>query len=260
MKKRIATLCLVLVLVLSFTACIRFEATVKINTNGTADIRMLMAVSDALGSMGDGDFSLSEEEIAEYKAKGFEYEEYVDADGGYTGYILSRKGVDLQTREKKSDETGMESILDGELFKVDGKHVTIDFAPMLSDSEYEESGSYLSMLKNYGGYMKFNLELPVKPTNHNATAVSEDGKTLTWDLTKLKANESVHAEFDMPSGTFLAWLIPLICVIIAAIVAAIILVKKKKNNLVNEAVESELDTNVTTDDQQNENQTPEDSI
>lgn len=260
MKKRIATLCLVLVLVLSFTACIRFEATVKINTNGTADIRMLMAVSDALASMGDGQpMGLSEEKIAEYKANGVTYEEYTDVDGGYTGYILSRKGIAMQARENKGNETGMESILDGEVFKVEGKHVTIDFAPM-SDSEYEESGSYLSMLKNYGGYMKFNLELPVKPTNHNATAVSEDGKTLTWDLTKLKANESVHAEFDMPSGTFLAWLIPLICVIIAAIVAAIILVKKKKNNLVNEAVESELDTNLTTDDQQNENQTPEDSI
>ena len=199
MKKKIIALCLVLVLVLSLTACIRFEATVKINKNGTADVSMLMAASDALASMGDGEsIGLSEEEVAEYKAKGFEYEEYADVDAGYTGYILNRKGVDLQSGETKGDETGMESILDGEMFKVDGKHVTIDFTPM-SDSEYEESGSYLSMLENYGGYLKFNLELPVKPTKHNATTVSEDGKTLTWDMTKLKANESVHAEFDMPS-------------------------------------------------------------
>ena len=55
MNKRIVTLCLALVLILSLTACIRFEETVKINKNGTADVRMLMAASDALASMGDGD-------------------------------------------------------------------------------------------------------------------------------------------------------------------------------------------------------------
>lgn len=239
MKRRIVALCLALVLILSLTACIRFEATIKINKNGTADVSMLMAASDALASMGDGDVGLSEEEIAEYKAKGFEYEEYVDADAGYTGYTLSRKGVDLQSGENKNDETGMESILDGDLFKVDGKHVTIDFAPM-SDSEYEESGSYLSMLKNYGGYMKFNLELPVKPTNHNATTVSEDGKTLTWDLTKLKGNESVHAEFDMPSS-ILTWLLPIIGVILVAIVV-VVLIKKKKSNVASEAILEEADS------------------
>ena len=241
MKKGIA-LVMVLVLILMLTACIRFEATVKINTNGTADVRMLMAASDALASMGDGDsIGLSAEEIADYKAKGFDYEEYVDADAGYTGYVLSRKNLDLQAGENNSDETGMESILDGELFKVDGKHVTIDFAPM-SENDYEESGSYLPMLKNYGGYMKFNLELPVKPTNHNATSVSEDGKTLTWDLTKLKANEKVHAEFDMPSGSILAWLLPVIGVVLAAVVIAAVLVKKKKNTVVSDTEAETTDT------------------
>lgn len=240
MKRRIVALCLALVLILSLTACIRFEATVKINKNGTADVRMLMAASDALASMGDGDVGLSEEEIAEYKAKGFEYEEYVDSDAGYTGYILSRKGVDLQSGKNSNDETGMESILDGDLFKVDGKHVTIDFAPM-SDSDYEESGPYLPMLKNYGGYLKFNLELPVKPTNHNATIVSEDGKTLTWDLTKFKANESVHAEFDMPSS-ILVWLLPVIGVLLIAVVVAVVLIKKNKRNVVPDTIVDEEDS------------------
>lgn len=253
MKKRVVALCLALVLILSFTACIRFEATIKINKNGTADVRMLMAASDALASMGDGEsIGLSEEEITEYKAKGFEYEEYVDADAGYTGYILSRKDVDLQSGKNNNDETGMESILDGDLFKVDGKHVTIDFAPM-SDSEYEESGSYLSILKNYGGYMKFNLELPVKPTNHNATTVSEDGKTLTWDLTKLKANESVHAEFDMPSS-ILSWLLPVIGVLLIAVVVAVVLIKKKKGNVLPDAIadgESSNEASVTSSEETN---------
>lgn len=233
MKKRIVKICLVLVLLLSFNACIRFETTVKINKNGTLDIRMLYATSDALASMGDGQsFGLSEEVIAKYKANGVEYEEYVDVDGGYTGYILTRKGVGLQSGKNKDNETGIETILNGDFFKIDRRHVIIDFAPM-SNSEYKESGSYLSMLKNYGGYLKFKLELPVKPTSHNATTVSEDGKTLTWDLTKLRANESIHAEFDMPYS-ILTWLLPVIGIILVFIVVAVVLIKKKKNNKIPE--------------------------
>ena len=240
MKKRIVALCLALVLILSLTACIRFEATVKINKNGTADVRMLMAASDALASMGNGgSIGFSEEEIAEYKTNGYEYEEYTDDDASYTGFIISRKGLDLQSGEKNGDEMGVESIIDGDMFKVDGKHVTIDFA-MFSESDYEELGSYLSMLKSYGGYMKFILELPAKPTNHNATTVSEDGKTLTWDLTKFKANEKVHAEFDMPSS-ILTWLLPIIGVILVAIVV-VVLIKKKKSNVASEAILEEADS------------------
>ncbi|MBR0425671.1 MAG: hypothetical protein IJK01_06075 [Clostridia bacterium] len=235
MKKRALYVAILLVILLSMTACIRFDATVKINANGTADVSMLIAASDALSSMGDGEsqsFGLSDEEIAEYKAKGFTYEEYVDVDAGYTGYTLSRKGVDLKSDNNTTDETGMESILDGDMFTVNGRHVVIDFAPF-SESEYEESGSYFSLLKNYGGYMKFNLELPVKPTSHNATTASEDGKTLTWDLTKLGAKDTVHAEFDMPSASILIWLLPVIGVLVIAAVVVIILMKKKKASSVN---------------------------
>ena len=229
MKKKALALCLVFFMVLSFAACIRFEATVKINANGTADVHMLLAASDALASLGDGQpIGLSEEEIAEYKAKGFTYEEYVDVDAGYTGYVLSQKGVDLKTQKNQSNETGMESILDGELFTIDGRHVTMDFTPF-SESDYEESGSYFAILKNYGGYMKFNVELPVKPVNHNATSVSEDGKILTWDLTKLGPNDTVHAEFDMPSS-ILTWLLPIIAMLAIAIVAAAVILKKRKQS------------------------------
>lgn len=104
----------------------------------------------------------------------------------------------------------------------------MDFTPF-SESDYEESGSYFAILKNYGGYMKFNVELPVKPVNHNATSVSEDGKILTWDLTKLGPNDTVHAEFDMPSS-ILTWLLPIIAMLAIAIVAAAVILKKRKQS------------------------------
>lgn len=248
MKKAIS-LCLALVLLLVFTACIRFETTVKVNSNGTADVRMLVAASDAFASMTeDKSVGLSEEEIAEYKAKGFTYEEYVDIDGGYSGYILSRQGVDLQSGNNQDGEMDMNSLMEDEfdnLFIVEGKHVTIDFE-VFSEDEDSEMLSYIPMLKSNGGYMKFNLELPVKPTSHNATVASEDGKTLTWDLTRLNAGEKVHAEFDIPSRSIPVWVYAIIGVIaVVLIIAEIVddvIAKKKKSEAISEVTSEENDT------------------
>lgn len=233
MKKRIAVLCLMLAFLCMSLACVRIDATVKVNADGTADLRVLYAISSALASLGDGDqdFGLSEAEIAEYKAKGITYEAYADNDAGYTGYILSRKGIKVQTTD--NDETGMDSIVNGDFFTVDGNHITISFIPF-SDSEYEESGSYIGIIKSYGGYMNFNLELPVKPTNHNATSVSEDGKTLTWDLTTLGANDKIYAEFDLPSSSILIWILSIVGTLIVAAVVVLIILKKRKEKAAQE--------------------------
>ena len=249
--KKAVSLCLALVLLLLFSACIRFETTVKVNSNGTADVRMFVAASDAFASMTeDKSIGLSEEEIAECKAKGFSYEEYVDIDGGYTGYILSRQGVALQSGNNQGGEMDMSSLMEGEfddLFKVEGKHVTIDFE-VFSKDEDSEMLSYIPMLKSNGGYLKFNLELPVKPTSHNAIVTSEDGKTLTWDLTKLGAGDRVHAEFDIPSRSIPIWVYIIIGVIVAILIIAEIvddivgITKKKKSKAIAEVASEENDT------------------
>lgn len=233
MKKKVALIFLMLTFLCTSLACVRIDATVKVNADGTADLRVLYAVSSSLASLGDGDqdFGLSEAEIAEYKAKGITYEAYADNDAGYTGYILSRKGIKVQTTD--NDETGMESIVNGDFFTVDGNHIIISFVPY-SDSEYEKSGSYIGIIKNYGGYMYFNLELPVKPTNHNATSVSEDGKTLTWDLTTLGANDKIYAEFDLPSSSILIWILSIVAILIVAAIVVFIILKKRKGKAAQE--------------------------
>ncbi len=218
MKRTVSLLCLILALLFLLTGCIRYEASIKVNSNGTADISLLTACADSLGE-DDTDtgmsFSLSEEEIAEYKAKGYTYEPYRDEDAEYSGYILSRTGVPLKELTGSGEAEGEAAILESG-FRVDGKRVTLDFRPF-AESDYEESGEYLSMIKLNHGYMRIKLELPVKPTAHNATSVSSDGKTLTWDLTKFDGKEPVHAEFTLPGSSFLVWLLPLLVVIAAAL-------------------------------------------
>lgn len=237
MKKRFLVLCLMLVLIPVLTGCFRLDTTMKVNSNGTVDIRTLVAVSNELTSMGDGDSSvgLTEEEINEYKAKGFEYEEYTDAESGYTGYTLTKKGVDIKSVQSGGE--GLDTMMSGDIFQVNGNRVTVDFAAF-SEEEYEESSTFVAQLGTYGGYMRFNLEIPGKAIRHNATSVSKDGRTLTWDLTAMKATDRIHAEFDLNPG-MPGWVIPVIIGMLAAaaIAAAVILILKKKKAAVPEAVE-----------------------
>lgn len=232
MKKKLVLLSIALVLMLSFAACIRYEATITIHSDGTADVSSMFALSDSISSMG-GDASntgLSEEEIAAYREKGFTYEEYKDEKDGFSGYVLTRKGIDLKAQESSSEASGLEDAVNVDFIQIDGNHAVVDYVP-LSEDDYDEVGSYFSSLESYGGYMRFTLELPSKPTEHNATTVSSDGKTLTWDLTKMKAGDKIHAEFDLTSGpSILAWLLPVIgALVVIAIVVAVILIRKKKS-------------------------------
>ena len=230
MKRKLLLIGVALVMLLSSVGCIRFEETIKFNADGTADIRALVAYSDSAASMlGGAAIEPSEEQIAEYEAKGYTYESYQE--DGFTGYVLTRNGISLEELEEElansEDESEMGSALVGNFLQVDGKHITIHFTPY-SDEDYEETGMYLSMINSYNGYIRFTIELPVKPSEHNATSVSNNGKTLTWDLTTMKANEAAHAEFDLPSGSVWTWLLPVLCAVGAAIIAVVLVLMFRK--------------------------------
>ena len=212
-----------------------------------------------MASMIDGTtFNLSEEEIAEYEAEGYEYEKYVDIENGYTGYILSQKGakLNLTSVENTEEKFTAKTILDGNYLTVDGRHVTINLVPFDDDDNL----SYLSLIKSYNGFAKINFELPVKPTTHNATVVSKDGKTLTWDLTRMEAKESIHVEYDMPISIWV-WLIPVICVALVAIVVVIFFIVKKKKNASSEPITIQNDlSEVSIDSTREHNQVEVDSL
>ena len=239
MKKRLFMIGIALVMLLSLVGCIRFEERIKFNSDGTADVRSLVAFSEsALSMFGEDSATLSDVEIKEYEVKGYICETY--SEDGFIGYTLTRKGVKLEEIAENGAESEMGSDLVGNFLKVDGTHVTIDFTPF-TEEDYEESSTYLSLINGNNGYMRFTIELPAKPISHNATIVSKDGKTLTWDLTAMKAGEAAHAEFDLSSGSVWSWLLPVLCVVAALIIAAVVVVLllKKKANKAAEAEEEE---------------------
>lgn len=224
MKKKIAAVCLMLCLIIALSGCVRMDATIRVNRDRTVDVQTRIAMSKELASLGgeEDSFGLTDEEISTYKQQGYSYESYNDEDSGYSGYTLTRKGMDLKSSENNIDM--QDAVISGDIFTVNGDHVTINFTPF-PDEKYD-----MALLKSNGGYIKLNLELPVKPTKHNATSVSDDGRTLTWDLTKMKAGENIYAEFDFPSDSILLWLLPLILCILFFVIVFYALISTKREN------------------------------
>lgn len=79
-------------------------------------------------------------------------------------------------------------IKDGDTYK---SNMTIDLGEEAGEmSSYQQMGAAFEL--------KFVLELPSKPISHNATDVSSDGKTLTWDLLTAK---DIEVEFKLAGGS-----------------------------------------------------------
>jgi len=219
---------LICVMLLLFTGCVRYEANLKINKNGTIDISIIYAESSemvgATSLFDDSDSSvLSQEQIDEYKSQGYTVSEYQAS--GYTGYTISKQGVKVQGEAYDLTNTGVTIVHTRK-----GLVHTLDID--LSQSEdVADIANFAPYITQTGGNMSFSIELPVEAKNHNATSVSADGKTLTWDMLTMNIKEPIHVEFQLVSYGLIAGAGALV---VAAIVAFVVLKKKSHGEKVPE--------------------------
>lgn len=191
--KKIISVFLVLSMLLALTACVRYSVGCTVNSDGTVNLTYLYALSDLTDGNGDSGWA---EEKKEFESKGWSTRDYT-GDGSsesssYNGFIASKGGIpiDQVEAEVRALGEGFESFT----FSFDDGVYTIDWDTESVDKMVSEEGSSLGDLSTYGGYMKFTLELPIKPIDENAT--SSKGSLLEWDLSKM--NEPIHCEFELP--------------------------------------------------------------
>jgi len=208
------------------TGCMRFNTTVTVKSNGKLDVSMLYAMMD-MSDYGYDTDSMTDTQMQEYKDQGWEVEAYNQ--DGFKGYILSKK--DITPNELGSSMENTQSELSGEAssiqFTKQGLKYVLDW--QVFD---REQGEQLSAYKNYftmsGGYMKITVTLPVKPSESNATYVSNDGKTLEWDLLNLGPDQSIHLEFTLINIGLIIGLCAVAAIVVIGIILAIVLSSKKK--------------------------------
>ena len=204
---------LLLTVCLLLTGCIRVDSALEIKPNGNMDVEIVYAVreSDSLMNPFASAFSerfLSGFDPEELRAKGFTVADY--AQDGYKGYLLTRN--DLRPNEGKSELGGMYDFVYTREGRRCSLHVPLNGAQ--NDFSFDEIAAVASTITSYGGSVRFRIRLPVQPVSHNATSVSEDGKTLTWDLLNLGDRTSIDLTFEMdPVRAFLSatwWIFVLI--------------------------------------------------
>ncbi len=215
--KKLRVLLVSLICIFCLTGCVRFNTTVTVKNNGKMDVSMLYAMMD-MSDYGFGDDVISESDVQEYKDDGWDVEEYNQ--DGFRGYIISKKDVSASEFSSAVDDTETEFSegLNSLSFTKDGLKYVLDWK-LFDDEEGEQITAYKNFFTMSGGYMKLTVTLPVEPSASNATSVSEDGKTLEWDLLNLGPDQSIHLEFSLIN----IWLIVGICAAILAVLVVIIL-------------------------------------
>ena len=208
--RKTKTILLMLICMLSLTGCVRMKVSVEITKNGKANVSMLYAVMDtSVFGEESADRDEMEEEMEEWKQDGWECTYYEDGD--YYGYERKKEGISLKELGEVTADDGEASEI--QIEKKGGKYY-VDW-DVLGEEDREDISSYGEYIEQGDGYCTFELKLPSKPIESNATSVSDDGKTLKWNLLE---ESHVHVVYKASNP-----LLPIIG-IAAGIILAIILV------------------------------------
>lgn len=195
MKKFI---CLIIVLLLTSGCAVKEEFNITINDDETVVITGIAAFDDefidnvmldeidlttgytdeqrweAIDTM----YNESEDNPVDY---GYVKEHY--SDDTYKGLSFSKTFSNISSLVSDDANQNLQEMLTTEDLKIFTYSGGVYSLKIYIDSESDYSSEENSEYSDYIDAL-FVVRLPNKPENHNATSVSEDGRTLTWDLTK----------------------------------------------------------------------------
>lgn len=228
-SKVIKFLMMSLACVFLFTGCIRANTTITVKDNGKVDLSILYAMKDMEEYGFDKDY-FSDDKLQGLRDQGCEVEIY-DEDG-FQGVVLTKKDIPVEelgnsigiTQSKLSIDVGILK------FNKQGDNFVFDWK-ILGKEQIDQ----ISAIKNYlalnGGYMKVTVNLPVKATNSNATDVTNDGKTLEWDLLNLGPDQSIHIEYTQTNIWPIVWIFGVCAVVFIGVIILVVLLIMRKNDM-----------------------------
>ena len=148
--------------------------------------------------------------------------------GDYEGYTFTMTNVKVNDFEDVFNADCFTEDLelgDFELSKK-GSTYTINWDTNVV-GDLNEEGITSEDLKTYGGFMEVEITLPSPATDDNASEVSKDGKTYTWDLLN---GDEVELTFTLINVGLIIAICAIVFVVFAAaaVVVILLIVKKKK--------------------------------
>lgn len=222
--KAVSVMIVLVMTVFCFTGCIRFRTTMNIRGNGKADLALIYAFHKELIE-GDVEDELGDV-IDALEDEGWTVDDYKKGD--YIGYQFTMKDVKVTDFEEIFNSDAFTDELemgDFELTKNGSTYTILWDTGISSDTGVE--GLSASDLLEYGGFMEVVIVLPSAPKSENASEVSSDGKTLTWNLLE---DDEVEVTFTLVNTVLIIVIAAAVFVLMAgaAAVVLVIVLKKKK--------------------------------
>ena len=244
MKRTIKTIFLLVLILLFFTGCsMKTNVGITVSKDKNVSVKVISAMDD---EMIDSYLSMSNEDDSEQKTftdeerwdfvessmdtnesyKSYNKEKY-DKDGfkGYV-YTLELGNIDNLCTTEASDSANFDELnKDSKLFLKTGNKYSLN---LKSSSESEEEIEQAKSYEEYGAVfdVKFFVTLPNKAISNNATTVSDDGLTYTWDLLN---TQDFQLEFSLNKSNTTMILCIVCAVIVVGVVIAVFVIKKGKN-------------------------------
>ncbi len=166
------------------------------------------------------DSMFDDEEDNSYESAGFTSERYQEGD--FKGYTYSKNLGDIEsvTAENASFNLTDDSqdLASAKFFTKNGDNYVskITFVPVEETDTYQIDSSFT-----------FTVTLPTKPISHNADNVSEDGKTLTWNLVA-DSQKNIDFEFNFSSFPLIPVIIGVAVLLVIIIIIIVVVTKGKK--------------------------------
>ena len=196
MKKVLSLTALVAVLLVALTGCVNVNYEVSINKNGSANVSYTYEVSKDYESYADLD-EMKERATNE----GYTIEDYSSSDEN-VGFKATKQFDNVS-------DVSLEKVFGDSYIKdSDENKITFENKVISQNAKLDLSNVNKSVT------VKYTIVLPVKAESNNAAEVSEDGKTLTWNLISSESND---VNFSATVKGF-----PVVPVVIAVVAVAVI--------------------------------------
>ncbi len=221
----------VFIIMFLLTGCMKANFNMTINKDKSMNLDIIYAFNDSLIEQ-DGSSVDFNDESENFKKAGFTVTGYKK--DGMTGIEAIKKFKNIDEISSNKDVIfDLNSIRDGnkvkEIFKVKkGIFKNHYYATTKADTSAATKGNNQRQLReedsndltaDYSSMMSgmdltFVVNVPYKAINNNATSVENDGKTLKWDLTKVKGDMTFEFSLLNLTNIYIAGGIGLVIIII----------------------------------------------
>jgi hypothetical protein len=196
--KKLGSLSVMIFAIILLSGCVRADYHIKINWDGSADIDYLVGLDKSMQTMLGGNDPFADLRKNAEK-EGYQISDYEDAT--YKG-IRAKKHLDRLDRGSFStlDDTIFQNNADIQVrFEKSFFTQTVDINEEidLRTNGADQSGALFMGLLQSQADIQLRVTLPLKPKSHNATTVSADGKTLTWNM-KIGENNPIQLNVIVP--------------------------------------------------------------